>query len=156
VEGADPLAPFGEHAARVLVRALTMTEAPDLYVNSSVDPQTLDVSGFEELVGVHGGLGGWQDRAVLLAPTDLIGLAPPHIEGADQLHRVLVAMLRASGQRGGPSPASAPEPASAPASSTVSTASEEAPVTSAAGPGATAEPSAAEPTAQERPAHGLH
>jgi hypothetical protein len=99
VEGADPLAPFGSHAARVLCRAVQLPEAPDLYVNSSVDAETLDVHGFEELVGVHGGLGGWQDRAVLLAPTDLMEVVPERIEGADELHQALVAMLRACGQR---------------------------------------------------------
>jgi hypothetical protein len=99
VQGLDPLAPYGNHAGRVLARAVCLPEAPDLYVNSSVDPDTLDVSGFEELVGVHGGLGGWQDRAVLLAPAELMTVAPPSIEGADELHQVLLAMLRACGQR---------------------------------------------------------
>ena len=61
--------------ARVL-----MAEAPDLYVNSAVDPLTHDVAAFEGLVGSHGGLGGWQDHAVLLAPADLMA-------GAPRLHR---------------------------------------------------------------------
>ncbi len=99
VEGMDPLAPFGEHAPRVLCRAVLMPESPDLYVNSSVDPLTNDVHAFEGLVGSHGGLGGWQDHAVLLAPADLLADVPEHIEGADQLHQVLLEMLRASGQR---------------------------------------------------------
>jgi uncharacterized membrane protein YvlD (DUF360 family) len=101
VQGVDPLAAFRDHAGRRLARTVCLTEAPDLYVNSSVDPDTLDVSGFEELVGVHGGLGGWQDRAVLLAPADLMALAPARIEGADELHQVLVEMLVACGQRSG-------------------------------------------------------
>ena len=70
VEGTDPLASFGAHAARVLGRALRHPEAPDLYVNSTVDPVTGDVAAFEGLVGSHGGLGGWQDRAVLLGPAE--------------------------------------------------------------------------------------
>ena len=57
------MAAFGPHAARVLLRALMHPEAPDLYVNSAVDPVTNDVAAFEGLVGSHGGLGGWQDRA---------------------------------------------------------------------------------------------
>jgi hypothetical protein len=101
VLGEDPLAPFGAHAPRVLRRALVMPEAPDLYVNSSMDPITNDVSAFEGLVGSHGGLGGWQDNAVLLAPNDLMADVPERIEGADELHQVLVGMLRASGQRAG-------------------------------------------------------
>lgn len=99
VEGVDPLAPFGAHAPRTLARALSLAEAPDLYVNSSLDPVTQDVAAFEGLVGSHGGLGGWQDQGMLLGPSDLMADLPEDIEGADQLHRVLVGMLVASGQR---------------------------------------------------------
>jgi hypothetical protein len=99
VDGVDPLAPFGSHAPRVLRRALSMPEAPDLYVNSTVHSITNDVAAFEGLVGSHGGLGGWQDHAVLLGPADLMAGLPERIEGADELHRVLVGMLEASGQR---------------------------------------------------------
>ena len=99
VDGVDPLAPFGPHAARVLLRAISMPEAPDLYINSIVDANSLDVAAFENLVGAHGGLGGWQDRAVLLAPADLMPTDTDRIEGADALHRVLVNMLALAGQR---------------------------------------------------------
>ena len=99
IEGVDPLAPYGAHAARVLLRAVSMPEAPDLYVNSSVDDHTLDVAAFENLVGSHGGLGGWQDRAVLLAPADLLPAEAGRVEGADALHQVLVGMLERAGQR---------------------------------------------------------
>lgn len=99
VEGVDPLAPFGAHAPRTLARALSLAEAPDLYVNSSLDPVTQDVAAFEGLVGSHGGLGGWQDQGMLLGPSDLMSDLPEDIEGADQLHQVLVGMLVASGQR---------------------------------------------------------
>ena len=99
VTGTDPLRDFGAHARRVLTRAVLMPEAPDVYVNSLVDLDTLDVAAFEELVGAHGGLGGWQDSAVLLAPRDLAASVPDHVEGADQLHQVLVGFLRQSGQR---------------------------------------------------------
>ncbi|MET1063703.1 MAG: phage holin family protein [Arthrobacter sp.] len=101
VEGTDPVANFGSHAARVLRRALLLPEAPDLYVNSAIDPVTGDVAAFEGLVGSHGGLGGWQDRAVLLGPPDLMAGLPERIEGADELHRVLVGMLESCGQRVG-------------------------------------------------------
>jgi hypothetical protein len=77
-----------------------MPEAPDLYVNSRVEDVTFDIAAFESLVGAHGGLGGWQDRAVLLTPRTLADVLPAeHIEGADRLHSVLVEMLRAVGQR---------------------------------------------------------
>ena len=100
VTGQDPLEPYGDHAARVLRRAVVMPEAPDLYINSRVEDVTLDIAAFEPLVGAHGGLGGWQDRAILLTPRTLADVLPAeHIEGADRLHAVLVAMLRAVGQR---------------------------------------------------------
>ena len=84
----------------MLRRAVVMPEAPDLYLNSRVGDVTLDIAAFEPLVGAHGGLGGWQDRAVLLAPRALADVLPDeHIEGADRVHSVLVAMLRAVGQR---------------------------------------------------------
>ena len=77
-----------------------MPEAPDLYLNSCVDDVTLDVAAFEPLVGAHGGLGGWQDRAILLVPRVLAHLLPDeHIEGADRVHSLLVDILRAVGQR---------------------------------------------------------
>ena len=99
VTGRDPLRDFGEHARRVLARAVLMPEAPDVYVNSLVDQDTLDVAAFEALVGAHGGLGGWQDRAVLLAPRDLAASVPERVEGADEMHQVLVGFLQQSGQR---------------------------------------------------------
>jgi hypothetical protein len=100
VTGDDPLAPFGGLASADLLRAVSMPEAPDLYVNSSVDQDTGEVSAFEGLVGSHGGLGGWQARALLLAPPDLVIPDQP-IRGADRLHRVLVAYLEQLGQRSG-------------------------------------------------------
>jgi hypothetical protein len=103
VTGHDPLAPFPAHAAQVLGQAMAMPEAPDLYLNSSLDPGTLDIAAFEPLVGAHGGLGGWQDRAVLLVPRDLAHVVPrERVVGADHLHTVLVAMLEAAGQRTDP------------------------------------------------------
>jgi hypothetical protein len=99
VIGDDPLHRFGDHAVRTLARAVVRPEAPDLYVNSTIDPVTHDVNAFEGLVGSHGGLGGWQDQAMLLAPADLMVEAPERIEGADALHRVLVGMLERCGQR---------------------------------------------------------
>ncbi|MGA8044828.1 MAG: phage holin family protein [Dermatophilaceae bacterium] len=99
VAGSDPLREFGPHSARTLHRAVMLDEAPDLYVNSTIDPVTNDVNAFEGLVGSHGGLGGWQDNAMLLAPADLMSAVPDRIEGADSLHRVLVGMLEQCGQR---------------------------------------------------------
>jgi uncharacterized membrane protein YvlD (DUF360 family) len=112
VTGEDPLRPYGDHAARVLRRAVVMPEAPDLYLNSCVDDVTLDVAAFEPLVGAHGGLGGWQDRAILLVPRVFAHALPDeHIEGADRVHSLLVEILRAVGQR-----SSLPNPTALPSS----------------------------------------
>jgi uncharacterized membrane protein YvlD (DUF360 family) len=98
VTGRDPLSGLGAHAPAVLRTAIERPEAPDLYVNSVVDGSTLEVAAFENLLGCHGGLGGWQDRGILLAPVDLLP-GDPGIRGADELHQVLVSMLEKLGHR---------------------------------------------------------
>jgi uncharacterized membrane protein YvlD (DUF360 family) len=97
VEGDDPLLPFGDHAAGMVLAATLMARAPDLYVNSAVDPGTLEVAAFEPLVGSHGGLGGWQDRGFLLTPTGFTPEGP--LVGGVQVHQHLVGMLDALGHR---------------------------------------------------------
>lgn len=100
VEGTDPLTPFGDHAAAMLLTATSMDRAPELYVNSLIDPDTLEVAAFEPLVGSHGGLGGWQDRGFVMAPLHLIDPEEPII-GGDALHRLLVGSLEKLGHRSG-------------------------------------------------------
>ena len=74
-----------------------MKESPDIYVNSLLD-ELDEVAAFEGLVGCHGGLGGWQDRAMVVHP---VGLEMPDdmVVGADALHRVLVGWLEDFGHR---------------------------------------------------------
>ena len=98
VVGTDPLTPFRPEAAAFLLRASSMPEAPDIAVNSLLDPATGEVAAFEGLVGCHGGLGGWQDRAMLVWPSDLPRPSQPLV-GADAVHRQLVAWLEHLGQR---------------------------------------------------------
>ncbi|MCE7081642.1 phage holin family protein [Streptomyces sp. ST2-7A] len=69
--GNDPLAPFGPHAAGRVLRTARFPHAPDIMVNSAVDPATGAVHAFEQQIGSHGGLGGEQCRAFLLVPRDL-------------------------------------------------------------------------------------
>jgi uncharacterized membrane protein YvlD (DUF360 family) len=99
VSGHDPLEPYGAHASWALRRAMEMPSAPDIYVNSAVDPSTLEVSAFEGLVGSHGGLGGWQDRGLFIAPTHLLDADAGEIRGAEDLHHALVSMLVTLGHR---------------------------------------------------------
>ena len=98
VVGEDPLAGFGPEAPAFVLRAATMAEAPDIYVNSLVDDLG-EVAAFEGLVGCHGGLGGWQDRAMLMWPVALPAPPRPMVVGADALHRVLVGWLEHLGHR---------------------------------------------------------
>jgi uncharacterized membrane protein YvlD (DUF360 family) len=97
VVGEDPLAKFGLQAPEFVLRAALMPEAPDIYVNSLLDDLD-EVAAFEGLVGCHGGLGGWQDRAMIVWPTEFT--APREmIVGADAMHRQLVEWLVQLGHR---------------------------------------------------------
>ncbi|MGC5168225.1 alkaline phosphatase family protein [Luteimicrobium sp. DT211] len=104
VEGLDPTAAYGPRAAPDLARAAGLDSAADLLVVSSVDDAGL-VHPFEGLVGSHGGLGGEQNRAVLLHPAswevdDALRAgegAARQLVGADAVHRQLVGWLAALG-----------------------------------------------------------
>jgi uncharacterized membrane protein YvlD (DUF360 family) len=86
VIGEDPLAPYGEHAARLVARASTFPHCPDVVINSRYDPDTDEASAFEPHVGSHGGLGGPQQHAFLLHPRSF--RPPGEVVGAEALHRV--------------------------------------------------------------------
>ena len=98
VEGTDPLAPFGPHAVDDVRRHDTLAHVGDLVINSPIDPGTEEVAAYEELVGCHGGLGGWQTQAVLVHPAEWAVDTPPLI-GADAVHHQLVRWLEQIGQR---------------------------------------------------------
>jgi uncharacterized membrane protein YvlD (DUF360 family) len=98
VRGTDPLLPFGERANDFVLRVATRPETPDIYVNSLLEPGTEEVSAFEGLVGCHGGLGGWQERACLVVPAHLPWPEAP-VVGADALHVALRDVLVHLGHR---------------------------------------------------------
>ncbi|KQS68860.1 phage holin family protein [Modestobacter sp. Leaf380] len=87
VIGEDPLALYGEHAARLVARTSTFPHCADVMVNSRFDPATEEASPFEPHVGSHGGLGGPQQHGFLLHPSSFA--APGEVVGAEHLHRVL-------------------------------------------------------------------
>jgi hypothetical protein len=106
VTGDDPLADFGADARTDFARAAEFADAPDIYVNSMYDAQLDEVAAFEELVGSHGGIGGWQTRPVLVYPSEF-SLDPDllddrgRLNGADQVHQQLVTWLQQLGHRKG-------------------------------------------------------
>lgn len=82
VEGENPLAGFGPNAAEHLRRTDSFPDAPDILVNSFYRADTNEVAAFEELIGSHGGLGGYQSQPFVLYPAewevddgDLVGAA---------------------------------------------------------------------------------
>jgi len=98
VEGTDPLEDFGPQAVADVRRHDTLAHVGDLVINSPIDPGTEEVAAYEELVGCHGGLGGWQTEAVLVHPAGWLIDAPPLI-GADAVHHQMVRWLEQLGQR---------------------------------------------------------
>jgi uncharacterized membrane protein YvlD (DUF360 family) len=88
IEGVDPLAPFGAHAARHVRRTDGFAHCPDIVVNSTYWQESDEVAAFEELVGSHGGLGGTQSHPFLLHPREL-ALPPEELIGAELVHRHL-------------------------------------------------------------------
>ena len=68
VEGVDPLAHFSPTAARHLLRTDGFAHVADIMVGSFYDPMLDEGCAFEELISFHGGLGGPQTRAFILAP----------------------------------------------------------------------------------------
>ncbi|HYN94501.1 MAG TPA: phage holin family protein [Pilimelia sp.] len=98
VEGLDPLACFGPHAVADLHRHDALAHVGDLVINSPIDASTGEVAAYEELVGCHGGLGGWQSDAVLVHPSDW-PLSTVPVIGADAVHHQLVQWLERVGQR---------------------------------------------------------
>jgi hypothetical protein len=98
VEGDDPLKGYGPHAARDLLDHQNRAHVGDLVLVSLVEPGTEEVAAFEELVGSHGGLGGWQTEAILLHPRSW-PLDVPELVGPDALYRQLVRWLEDLGLR---------------------------------------------------------
>jgi uncharacterized membrane protein YvlD (DUF360 family) len=93
VEGEDPLAPFSPTAARHLARSDTFPHVADLMVGSFYDPDLDEGCAFEELISFHGGLGGEQTEAFLLAPVTLTAPSGPVI-GAAAVHDLLAGWRR--------------------------------------------------------------
>ncbi len=131
VHGVDPLTGYGPRAREDLLRHQGMDHVGDLVLISVADPVTDEVAAFEELVGSHGGLGGWQTDAVLVHPASWprdVG----ELVGPEAVHRQLLSWLRRlelrtaepaepAGRLGSTAPARWPEPEPEPVESAGST-----------------------------------
>ncbi len=110
VTGNDPLLRYGPLAARSLRRLDGFANTGDLVVIGPYDEQTREVVSYEDLVGSHGGLGGWQVRPFVLHPVDL-PIADAPLIGAVAVHDELRGWLRSlrAEAEGGPDAAGSPE-----------------------------------------------
>jgi uncharacterized membrane protein YvlD (DUF360 family) len=96
VEGEDPLRHFGPNAADHLRRHDGFSHCPDILVNCMYDPDANEVAPFEEFMGSHGGLGGWQSHPFALVPS---GWSEPGaaIVGVRAMHEALRGWLGETG-----------------------------------------------------------
>jgi uncharacterized membrane protein YvlD (DUF360 family) len=92
----DPLRDFGPNAADHLRRTDGFPRCPDILVNCMYDPEANEVAPFEEFIGSHGGLGGWQSHPFALVPSGWSDEKAP-IVGARAMHETLRGWLAESG-----------------------------------------------------------
>jgi uncharacterized membrane protein YvlD (DUF360 family) len=96
VDGEDPLAPFGPSAAAHLRRHDGFRDCPDILVNGAYDPEAGEIQPFEEFMGSHGGLGGWQMHPFAVVPSAWSPPAEP-IVGVEAMHQQLRRWLAETG-----------------------------------------------------------
>ena len=106
VAGADPLLVYGAEAHHDLFGLFAREHTGDLVVLGELDPHLGEVTAFEELVGSHGGLGGWQTRALLIHPRDW-DVPSGALDGL-HVHEAMIARLEKLGLRGSSTPDSRP------------------------------------------------
>jgi Type I phosphodiesterase / nucleotide pyrophosphatase len=96
VTGEDPLLEFGPNAADHLRRTDSFPHCPDILVNCLYDAETNEVAPFEEFMGSHGGLGGWQSHPFALVPAAWSKPEGP-IVGARAMHETIRGWLTETG-----------------------------------------------------------
>lgn len=89
-EEPNPLAHFSPHTARHLRELHSYWNCGDLVVFSFYDPETMEVAAFEEQIGSHGGLGGWQTEPFIMYPAHLEPDGMPEIVGAGEVYQTLM------------------------------------------------------------------
>ncbi len=93
VDGVDPLAGYGPNVLRHLRRHVRFEHMPDALLVGTWWSDVGEVAAFEELIGSHGGLGGEQSEAFVLAPSSF-PWPSGEVIGAGSVHRVLRSWLR--------------------------------------------------------------
>ena len=99
VEGENPLEGFGPRAAQHLIREDTFPNCPDILVNSFYNTETNEVAAFEELIGCHGGMGGYQTQPFVLHPIELPLNGDEPLIGAAAVHYLMKGWLSTSNGR---------------------------------------------------------
>ncbi|HXV13379.1 MAG TPA: phage holin family protein [Candidatus Krumholzibacteria bacterium] len=89
VDGSDPLADYGPHAASQLMRLDGFPHCGDVVVNGRYHPSIDQVESFEEMVGAHGGLGGAQTHGFLLYPSQW-AVPEEEIANAEDVYQLFV------------------------------------------------------------------
>jgi hypothetical protein len=95
IDGGDPIEKYGEHARTGFERVDGMEHCGDLVAISLLDPETDEVAAFEELIGSHGGLGGYQTRPFILHPAEWTIDEP--LVGAEAVYRQIRRWLESEG-----------------------------------------------------------
>ncbi len=99
-EGDDPLAAYGAEVLADLLALDRKDHVGDLVAFGRYDPSLGEVVAFEELVGSHGGLGGWQADAFVLHPVGWQPLPQQRDLTGREVHDALVGRLAELGLRG--------------------------------------------------------
>ena len=89
-DGSELATDYGPSAGENLLRLEGFPNAGDLILLGAFDRALGHVTGFEELIGSHGGLGGWQTEAFILCPARMTLAEDPPL-GAPAIYRQLVA-----------------------------------------------------------------
>jgi len=96
VTGEDPLLGFGPNAADHLRHTDGFPHCPDILVNCMYDLEANEVAPFEEFMGSHGGLGGWQSHPFALVPATWSEPQAP-IVGVRAMHDTIRGWLTETG-----------------------------------------------------------
>jgi uncharacterized membrane protein YvlD (DUF360 family) len=96
ISGDDPLRDYGANAADHLRRTDGFPHCPDVLVMCTYYAEANEVAPFEEFMGSHGGLGGWQSHPFALVPTIWSESKTP-IVGVRAMHETIRGWLRETG-----------------------------------------------------------